>query len=132
MQPCHTDPILFVRESLLDALVELAESLAQGYGAVGGRPGDGVHQLAEVGLEVHGALLDHVGLCLCPVEPGTPAHGHRYKVRAERHPSHRPGLAHVGARHLAQESNAKATWPGCLAQNTHCQSVHEFNRPICC
>lgn len=104
---CHTNPILFVRESLLDVLVQQSESLAQGYGTVGGGLGDGVHQLSKVGLEVCGALLDHVRLRLRPVEPSAPARGDRHSGKGQEAPPHRPRLAPERARHLAQESTAR-------------------------
>lgn len=62
-----------LREALPDALEELAEGGADDGGTRRGRPDDGVQQLAQVGLQVLPALLDHLALRLHPVQPRAPA-----------------------------------------------------------
>lgn len=66
-------PDLVLREALPDALEELAERGADHGGTRRGRPDDGVQELAQVGLEVLAALLDHLALRLHPVQPRAPA-----------------------------------------------------------
>lgn len=65
-------PDLVLREALPDALEELAERGADHGGTRRGRPDDGVQELAQVGLEVLAALLDHLALRLHPVQPRAP------------------------------------------------------------
>jgi len=64
---------LVLGEALPDVAEELPESGSDDGGTRWGRLADGVQQLAQVGLEVLAALLDHLALRLHPVQPGAPA-----------------------------------------------------------
>lgn len=67
-----TDPVLWVREALLNSEVELMEDLADEQGAVGGRLQDGGEKLRQVRLQEAGALLNNIRLSLLTVQTCTP------------------------------------------------------------
>lgn len=58
----------------LHSLVESPEGVTKRGGAVGCRLDNGVQQFGEVGLEMGGALLDDIGLCMYAMQSSAPVH----------------------------------------------------------